>query len=377
MRCRILCVLCLPLALPSLCCGDRYEPENPYDPDAAHLDFDGDGVPNGEDGDPTDRNCGLTDDDVENCGECGHRCADEYPHAVVKCSGGECSATGCSSGWSDVNGDLGSEGGDGCECENLHVNDSGYDECDSWNGRGGPYVLVPGATFWQGCRDDLNGSWGCSSEEKPQHEVHLTSYWIDVHEVTQAEYQAFGNDTGHRAPSCDWDPSGTPDHPVVCVSWDDLRAYCQWAGGDLPTEAQWEYAARGPMNDADDYAAFPWGSNEIDCDHAVIDEGGAGCGTGGAWPACSKQDGNSPFRLCDMAGNVWEWCLDWYSGSYYGDETWPRTDPAGPGSGSSRVLRGGSLHYYPQFARAAYRHLYAPTSRYDDFGGRCARPGQP
>jgi len=434
-------IIVVALLLPAASCTPEHEWSNPFDPEAASLDFDGDGVPNGEDAAPRDRTCGRTAADVNNCGECGKVCFAE--HATASCTGGQCQYT-CDSGWSDVNGDLGSNPSDGCECETEdpqtdvnncgecgnvcgvdHKGDTceggscgcepgwsdpdgdpangceclnqsegsggevcceaangdiccenakGYQECEPSGGRGGPYVLVPAGTFWMGCREDLNDSWNCGSDETPQHEVRLSSYGIDVHEVTQAEYKAFVDDTGHRTPSCDWEPVSTSDHPVVCVDWNDLRAYCQWAGGDLPTEAQWEYAARGPMLDADDYSAFPWGTNEIDCDHAVIYEDGNGCGTGGAWPFCSKTAGNSPFGQCDMAGNVWEWCLDWYGSGYYASS--PLEDPDGPASGSSRVLRGGSWDGRTQDARAAGRSSYDPTYRRDRNGGRCARPGQ-
>jgi formylglycine-generating enzyme required for sulfatase activity len=224
-----------------------------------------------------------------------------------------------------------------------------------------------------GCQDDLNDPWVCSSDdrEEPQHEVRLSAYSMDVHEITQAEYAEFVDD-GHvdREPTCDWSPADTPDRPVVCVSWDDVRTYCQWLDRDLPTEAQWEYAARGPMSDENDYATFPWGTDDIDCDRANY----SGC-SGDAADVETHPSGVSPFGLHDMSGNVWELCRDWFGSDYY-DES-PLDDPEGPIIASHRVLRGGSWIYSATDARTAYRGFHNPTSRSGSIGARCAGPGLP
>jgi len=261
--------------------------------------------------------------------------------------------------------------GDPC-CDN----EQGYPECQPATGHGGPYILLPGGTFWMGCRDDLNGSWSCESDETPQHEVNLSPFGIARHEITQVEYKAYVDDTGHPEPACDggtstWNPSSTPHYPVSCVSWDDVRQYCQWLGGDLPTEAQWEYAARGPMSDAEDYAVFPWGSDQIDCGFAVY-----GACSDDATEVETHPQGISPFGVHDLSGNLFEWVLDWYSDTYYGDEIWPQTNPGGPTNGSSRrVIRGGSWATGTKYLRSAGRHIFDPTIRGNNTGGRCVRPG--
>jgi formylglycine-generating enzyme required for sulfatase activity len=310
--------------------------------------------------------------DVENCGECGHRCADDFPHAVVSCVSGQCRATECMEGWTDENEDFGEALSDGCECENLHVNDKGYEQCDSWNGRGGPYVLLPGGTFWQGCRDGEEGAYTCKGDEVPQHEVELSPFGMDVTEVTQSNYEQFMNEVKVGPPGPGWDPTGLPDFPVVYVTWGELRAYCRWAGGDLPTEAQWEYAARGEMDDPTHYAVFPWGTDEITCVEANI----SGCINDLA-ASGTYHEGVSPFGIYDLAGNVWEWCLDWFSSSYYSTQSWPQLDPAGPASGDDVVLRGGSYYRGGDDARCANRGYDPPGDETDTRGGRCVRPGRP
>ena len=252
--------------------------------------------------------------------------------------------------------------GDPC-CEN----EQGYPECEPSDGRGGPYIMIPAATFWMGCRDDLNGSLDCFEDELPQHEVHLSSYGIDKYEITQARYKAFVDDTGHREPYDDWDPVGKPNHPLTHASWYDVRDYCQWVGGRLPTEAQWEYAARGPMSSSDDYAAFPWGTNEIDCDHANYYEG---C-SGHTDPVGSRPLGVSPFGVHDLSGNAKEWCLDWYDSEYYAFS--PVQDPEGPCSGGFHSMRGGSWwlsNPVPGYSRSSIRIVTLTVA-----GARCSRQG--
>ena len=189
--------------------------------------------------------------------------------------------------------------------------------------------------------------------ELPQHSVYLSGYWIGKYEVTRGEYRRFMAATGRAAPRYwdayqDWsspydDGNGftqTEDHPVVGVTWYDAEAYCAWAGGHLPTEAQWEKAARWTGSYPN---VYPWG-NAWDAEKCnnFYDHNPAGGGYERyqTAPVGSYPSGASPYGLQDMAGNVWEWCRDWYSSGYYSVS--PTTDPQGPSSGSYRVLRGGS-----------------------------------
>ena len=238
-------------------------------------------------------------------------------------------------------------------------------------------VYVPAGAFEMGSDDGAD-------DEQPVHKVTLDGYWIDRTEVTNAQYQVFVSAKGHRAPTrCDWgeptyEDGNKSDHPVVCVSWDDASAYCEWAGGRLPTEAEWEKAARGT-----DGRVYPWG-NEFDCakgnfdDETTLDEyvvpGGVDCdGYERTAPVGSYAAGASPYGALDMAGNVWEWVGDWY-GAYPGAD---QENPTGPATGEYRVLRGGSWSdNYPYALRGADRNVWRPGDTSYYLGFRCARGSQ-
>jgi len=217
-----------------------------------------------------------------------------------------------------------------------------------------PMLYVPAGEFTMG--SDRN------SNEQPVHTVYLDAFYIDKTEVTNAQYrkcvEAGGCDTPVKTTY--YDNADYAQHPVVYVSWNDADAYCQWAGKRLPTEAEWEKAARGT-----DGRTYPWGEG-IDCDHAQY----GGCG-GGTVPVGSKPKGASPYGALDMAGNVWEWVADWYDSGYYSQS--PRRNPPGPDSGGGRVLRGGSLHGNQRFTRCAYRVGGNPGYWYFYVGFRCAK----
>jgi len=216
-------------------------------------------------------------------------------------------------------------------------------------------VYVPAGEF-------IMGSDKGDSDERPVHTVYLDVFYIDKTEVTNAQYRQCV-----EAGTCDtpvktiyYDHADYAQHPVVYVSWDDADTYCRWAGKRLPTEAEWEKAARGT-----DGRTYPWGEG-LDCDHAQYSE----C-DGGTVPVGSKPEGVSPYGALDMVGNVWEWVADWYDPGYYSQS--PGRNPLGPDSGEGRVLRGGSWHSNQRFARCAYRVGGNPRYWYFYVGFRCAR----
>jgi len=266
-------------------------------------------------------------------------------------------------------------------CAGCAVNDQGFQECSTPDGRGGPYILIPEGTFWMGCNQDGQPpAVNCVVDELPQHEVRLSGYGIDKYEVTQANFALFVEETGHRAPpeeaegwSCNWDPETRPDNPVECLAWEDLSAYCQWLGGSIPSEAQWEYSARGPMNDPTDSVAYPWGTTDIDCSYLNFNPDGTPC-IGALTSVGSYPLGASPFGLHDLAGNVREWVLDWYSSDYYA--TSPTMNPCGPVSGEKRVHRGGTWGNNLRGVRTGVREKYIADQVSVGFGGRCERPAQ-
>ena len=230
----------------------------------------------------------------------------------------------------------------------------------------GEMVLIPAGPFWMGCNSAVDND--CYSDESPYHEVTLSGYYMDKTEVTQSAYRECVDAGVCDTPTCDWDPAGTPNRPVVCVNWTQAGEYCAWAGKRLPTEAEWEKAARGT-----DGRKYPWGNEDATCEYAVMDDGGNGCGTDSTWNVCGKSPaGDSPYGLCDMSGNVWEWVSDWYDSGYYTNS--PASNPTGPVSGSYRVRRGGSFGYYDYNLRASNRYDYDPSVYSYALGFRCVRP---
>jgi len=178
---------------------------------------------------------------------------------------------------------------------------------------GSVLVRVPAGEFEMGDGKDSN----C-----PKHRVHLSAYCIGVYCVTNAQYLRFVEATGHRAP--DKADYGTPvwsgrsfpqdktDHPVVCVSWDDASAYAAWAGCGLPTEAQWEKAARGPQG-----LVYPWGDQW----DAGLCRNSGNKGSGQTCRVYDYPEGVSGYGTFNQAGNVWEWCRDWYDSGYYSHQS--------------------------------------------------------
>lgn len=221
---------------------------------------------------------------------------------------------------------------------------------------------------------------------QPVHKVYLDSYYIDQYEVTNVQYLACVNAGACGPPSSIgpgpyasyYDNSEFDNYPVVYVSWFSARNYCEWRGADLPTEAQWEKAARGT-----DERTYPWGDN-FDGSFANFCDKECGNdwankdyydGYAGPSPVGSYKSNISPFGIYDMAGNVSEWVMDWYSLTYYQDS--PEINPMGPESGEMRVLRGGSWWSGESMLPVYDRSLNNPSIATDSFGFRCARDATP
>ena len=156
---------------------------------------------------------------------------------------------------------------------------------------------------------------------------------------------------------------------MTCIEWEQAKTFCEWAGKRLPTEAEWEKAARGT-----DGRVFPWGSDfdqSKACDYAVFHDKWIGCGKGRSWPVGSKPKGASPYGAMDMAGNVSEWVADFYDEKYYSHS--PYKNPTGPAEGDRRVLRGGEFRSFLPNLRISHREAFALTFKDESLGVRCAK----
>ena len=222
-------------------------------------------------------------------------------------------------------------------------------------------ILIPGGDYVIG---DDKGLY----DQRPQHKVTLRPFYIDNHEVSNAQYSEFVESTGHRLPLF-WEDStlNKPYLPVTGVSWDDAAAYCEWAGKRLPTEAEWEAAAGGGFK----YQEYPWKGSpnpEKANYHHDTDEEPEGIKPVGQYSP-------NGYVLYDMAGNVWEWVFDYYSPTGYADSTdW--NNPRGPNRGTARVIRGGAWNYTEDFLKCAHRNRAAPFVRFSYIGFRCARDAE-
>ncbi len=233
-------------------------------------------------------------------------------------------------------------------------------------------VAVPGGPFMMGCNEEVDDQ--CNDDEYPYHEVLLSSFAIDRNEVTADAYAACVDAGECPAPATFIElyqsdcPNSSGDQPVVCVDWFSARDYCEWLGRRLPTEAEWEKAARGP-----DGRRYPWGNRAATCADANLDS--SACGAAGFLPVGSKPAGASPYGALDMAGNAFEWVADWYEAAYYVGS--PMQDPQGPANGTRRAARSSSYNYLLSFgSRVAFRtpdyETPAPDVPGTVVGFRCA-----
>lgn len=218
-----------------------------------------------------------------------------------------------------------------------------------------PFVRIPAGLFEMGSTEG-------QEDEAPVHSVYVDAFELATYPVTVDEYAAFLRSTGHATPK-EWGaPELSGEHvPVVGVSWDDAVAYCRWIGDvRLPTEAEWERAARGGLQGQ----RYPWG--------AVIPEwipnGGRGP-VGGPWPVTLGEP--NAYGLFGIAANIHEWCADWHGRDYYAAS--PARNPQGPLTGIRRASRGGSWRHAVTISRCAARSKLDPTFRYTDYGFRIAR----
>ncbi len=273
-------------------------------------------------------------------------------------------------------------------------------------------VILPGHSnemiFIQGGTFDMGDNFGDGrDDEKPVHTVTVSDFYMSKYEVTVGMFKQFIDETAYQADAdkdggsyiwngkewkktsgvnwkCDAEgnirSSSEYDHPVIHVSWNDAKAFCSWLSKKtgknyrLPYEAEWEYAVRSGGKKY----KYSWGNSEpngMQCNFADAN-------TSFDWSTKSANDGykyTAPVGkypanesgLCDMTGNVWEWCEDWYDGSYYKNS--PAVNPKGPNSGTHRVLRGGSWYDGPSYLRASYRISIIPAGRISDYGFRLSR----
>jgi formylglycine-generating enzyme required for sulfatase activity len=231
-------------------------------------------------------------------------------------------------------------------------------QCLSQTSPPGAMVPVFEGGFHMGCNAPVDAE--CAPDEFPARIVTLRAFEIGFTEVTQAEYAACVVAAACQAPKCTWDCART-NYAATCLTREDARAYCAWAGMRLPTEAEWEKAARGT-----DGRKFPWGNQPATCELANM----LGC-TGDARPVGSHPAGASPYGAVDMAGNMVEMTADWYDPVYYA--TSPVDNPPGPPSGISYVGRGGGWKSPAIWNRASVRDWYSPTDQGMSLGFRCAK----
>ena len=221
-------------------------------------------------------------------------------------------------------------------------------------------AVVPAGEF-------IMGSSMGEADEQPVHWVYVETFFMDKYQVSVGQYARFLEATSQEAPP-DWSIMNRSQHqkrPIANVDWPEAKAYCTWAGKRLPTEAEWEKAARGT-----DGRTYPWGNEHPTKFFANVSRDNWN-NHSALTPVGTFEGGKSPYGIYDMAGNVWEWVNDWYDPDYY--KTSPSKNPTGPSTGESKVIRGGSWGSGPEALRSADREIHVPSFRGLGTGFRCAK----
>jgi formylglycine-generating enzyme required for sulfatase activity len=221
-------------------------------------------------------------------------------------------------------------------------------------------ALVPAGTF-------IMGNAMGDADEQPEHPVYVDAFLMDKYQVSVAYYARFLDATSYDSPP-EWSIMNRSQHqnrPVANVDWADANAYCHWVGKRLPTEAEWEKAARGT-----DGRTYPWGNEHPTKFYANLRQEHWNSHSA-LTPVGTYEEGKSPYGIYDMAGNVWEWVSDWYAPDYYGSSH--SQNPSGPPTGSHKVIRGGSWGSGPESLRSSERETHVPSFRGSGTGFRCAK----
>ncbi|MDH5654924.1 MAG: formylglycine-generating enzyme family protein [Spirochaetia bacterium] len=236
---------------------------------------------------------------------------------------------------------------------------------------------IPGGNFIRGSdKPSVNeDTQKIIHDETPQMNVYVSAFFMDETEVTYSQYQECYKKGACSKAGPNYRGYDGPNMPMLGLSWFQARDFCLWKSKRLPTEAEWEKAARGDRGDL-----FPWGNQPANCKNSIIKEKEKGCGTGKTWDVKSRPSGR--YGLYDMAGNSWEWVNDWYSENYAAcGESCTGENPKGPCQGAERcpghkekIVKGGSWWWSSEFARGSNRRPHYPQNKpYHHFGFRCAK----